>query len=784
MKKREKKLKVLSHLFCRVPGVLAMCVCASSAFCAQAPNPRSSGQAAHNVRDSGKVVSRSMTNRDSGDGGVVSRGAIIRRADNNVVSARAAKNTVARSGNVSRGTIGRSATVARSGTINARSGVVPNVSRSAVPMSHKTARSASNVVNAGGARLASGARATAVFSDVSKIGGGYAQCRESYATCMDQFCANANDTYRRCYCSSKFTEFRDTEMALDEAKVLLQQFEDNNLNAVDKTAAEVNAMYSATVGEAAIKNDVSGAQSILNEIGDLLSGKKKAKEEQKELTGLIDVDDIWGDSGSAFDIFSSNDEPEAVSLEGLALYNQTHKQCLEVVGDACSNAATLNMTTSAYNIMINQDCNLYEKKIDAQREAVMKTVRQAEKYLRDARLEEYRAHNSQDVNECISKVKTAILQDTACGENYKRCLDYSGKYINTSTGEPIYSPDLFGLTDIIKLDGSADVLGANPDFNRFLDERRMFATTALDSCRDLADVVWSEFKRSALIEISQAQDEKIEQVKDSCVSTMAECYDNQSGQLKEMDTTTAQASGAISASAARAMCKEKVDACSNLYGGGASGLAELQNFVDTVDSVKINEGCTEALTNYVQNDLCAPTANESGRKYPWGCRGKENELGVDNGLIMSRANVYCNTGTDLNNDLVDVAKTVETLVDNIKAELIVMYDIECDNVGGVWSAKGNADTARVITSNISSEFYSNLFGSGYSEDKLESGVCYANSVKLQCELQDEATGSKGLAKYDDASGKCVFSADWYKAQCEKIGGYYDEKTSSCLVLEE
>lgn len=770
MRKREKELKGLSQLFCRISGALAMCVCASSVMAAQAPNPRSVASSAQTSRNSSKVISRSTTNRENGDVSVVSRGAVMRRTDNDTVSARTAKNTVARSGGLSRSAVGRSATVARSGAINARSGAGANVSRSAVPMSHKTARSASNVVNAGVGRLASGARATAVFSDVSKIGGGYAQCRESYATCMDQFCANANDTYRRCYCSSKFTEFRDTEAALDEAKVLLQRFEDNNLNAVDKTAAEVNAMYSATVGEAAIKNDVSGAQSILNEIGDLLSGKKKTKEEKTALDGLIDVGDIWGDGDSAFDIFASNDEPETVALEGLALYNQTHNQCLQVVGDACSNAATLNMTTSAYNIMINQDCNLYEKKINAQREAVMKTVRQAEKYLRDARLEEYRAHNSQDVNECISKVKNAILSDVACGENYNRCLDYSGKYINSTTGEPIYSPDLFELTGIINLDGSADVLGKNPNFDKFLEEKRMFATTALDSCRDLADVVWSEFKRSALIEIAQAQDEKIQQVKDSCVSTMAECYDNQSGQLKDMDTTTAQASGAISASAARAMCKEKVDACSNLYGG----LKELQAFVNTVDSIKITEGCTDALTKYVQDELCAPAANETDRKYPWGCRDKKRTDIED--AIDLRKQVYCDVQDNTLN--INIDKTVTSLVDSVIAELEVMYNTECDAVGGIWVEDDESgDSTYVRDSNYEQKFYSAVIGGmkKTSEDGVSTfGVCYANSLKIQCEMQNTATN--GLAKYDEVAGKCVFEPDWYKNRCEFIGGYYENNT--------
>ncbi len=58
--------------------------------------------------------------------------------------------------------------------------------------------------------------------------------------------------------------------------------------------------------------------------------------------------------------------------------------------------------------------------------------------LRDARLEEYRNHNTADVNECLAKVRTALTQDTACGANYKRCLDYSGVYINSNTGSDLF----------------------------------------------------------------------------------------------------------------------------------------------------------------------------------------------------------------------------------------------------------------------------------------------------------------------------------------------------------
>ena len=541
----------------------------------------------------------------------------------------------------------------------------------------------------------------------------------------------------------------------------------------------------------------SGAQSILNEIGDLLSGKKKAVSSNATTTansgslGVISLDfstdmgDIWGGNGNFGDggesLFDNSKAVDMTDLEGIALYNASNKQCLQVMKDSCENSAILNMATSAYNIMITQDCNMYEKSLNKKREQVLTTVRQAEKILREARLEEYRAHNSRDVNECISKVQTAMFAETACGANYKRCLDYSGAYINPSTGGAVYSPRLFELTNIITLEGATgntDLLGQNPAFDKFLETKKMYAESALDSCRTIADNVWTEFKRMALIEIAQAQDEKIQQVKDSCVSTMAECYDNQSGQLKDMDTTTAQASGAISASAARAMCKEKVDACSNLYDGG---LDELKDFVNTVDSIKITEGCTDALTKYVQDELCAPAANETDRKYPWGCRDKKR-TDIEKAIGL-RKDVYCAVQQDdtLN---IDIDKTVTSLVDSVIAELDVMYDTECDAVGGIWVESGDTgDSTYVKNTNFEQKFYSAVIGGTKKtgDDGVNTfGVCYANSLKIQCEMQSTATN--GLAKYDEVAGKCVFEPDWYKNRCEFIGGYYENDT--CYIEKD
>lgn len=817
--------------FCKMSFVsAALCLVAGQVFAAQAPNPRSgvvvntetavssvspqraSGRDVVQVNNvatnatsartatterSSATVSRSATSRPST---TVSRSAAIPTTQNVVSSSRSA--TVARQGVV---TSNSGATASRAATSRAASS---NVVRSATSHSAtSTARAASNLSVVGASR-SSMARATAVFDDVSKIGGGYATCREAYATCMDQLCANANDTYRRCFCSSKFTEFRDIEAGLDQALQLLAQFEDNNLNAVDKTAEEVNAMYSATEGEMAIKNDTSGAAAMLAEIGDILSGKKTT--ETPTITGLIDVDftsdldDIWGDSGSS--IFSdSSSGVDLASLEGQELYTEAQKQCLQLITDSCENDAVLSMAKSAYSILITQDCNAYEKKINAQKEQVEQTVRTAEKYLREARLEEYRSHNSADVNECIEKVKTAVTADVACGTNYKKCLDYTGVYIDQN-GEPNYTPRFFELQNLITLDGGVgggDVLAQNSEFNSFLDTRRMFAETALDTCRDMSDIVWEEFKRQALIEISQAQDEKIEEVKMSCVSTIAECYDTQGGQLKDVDDTTSQYAGAISAMAARNMCADKVVACASLYGdtqgcefdgngkltkgntstgaGDSCGLTTLLGFVDTVDNVRIAEGCSTAIENYLK-DTCTPSTGDEG--YPWLCRTKdlgdfddEPDAGITASLaanIKSFAMKNCTESNEWEEVPAEAKTGATTILEELKEQMFAVLMTKCSEVNGLWVTQDQAGDGEKVTA-----FYTAVYG-GDTDKGTDFGACIENTVRTRC-LDYNSSSGEEVATYNSATDECEFTDDWYENKCLSIGGYFED--SVCYVAK-
>lgn len=636
-------------------------------------------------RSATSVIARSTTaNARHSRKTVTARPAVVRKAAN--VSVRSGARVISSGSNVSRSAVSKNGT-ARSAIINKKAST-SNVSRTAV------------------------SRATAVFDDVTKIGGGYANCRDAYATCMDQFCAVANDTYRRCFCSDKFSTLRETSDNIDQALNVLVSFQNENLEAVNKTAAEVSAMYSSTAGERAIRKDTSASQKMLNEIGDILSGKKsKKKNDYSVSTGILDfgdlsdVGDIWS-SGGYSTAFSSRTSDNMSGLEGYELYKRAGTQCAALMGDVCSKDSTFNLAASAYSVMVTQDCNILEKSINAKKENVVKTVKQAEQLLRQARLEEYRAHNSQDVNECLEKVEAAMLSSGACGSKYEKCLDYTGLYIDSSTGNPV-SHQLFDLTKIApELGGEGDVIEANPSWDAFLEEKKIFATTALDGCRSLADVVWSEYKRSAMIRIAQMQDAKIEEFKDSCVQTIKECYNTNDETLNLTSDTITNDMYDVSAGravAVRDMCYQDVMACAAMYGGsdgceydkntrkitkkrnGKCGLQSLLAYVDTVDSARVAQGCETVLVAKAHN-MCDPISTTT----------TSSSSSSTSSSSTSRAAVYKPTdSTGMQMKREDTWNRTKQLAEVVMQDVVASHDddvfVLCDP--GYYLPKGSASCA-------------------------------------------------------------------------------------------
>ena len=679
------------------------------------------GAQSPNMRGSAKNNARNENTEDS-----IGYGASVGVRQDRAMTTRSAN---------TQGVKARSARSAVNNDVKTRSAVKKTSARPEIVSS----KSSSNVAARSGV-----ARATAIFSDTSKIGGGYSECRDAYATCMDQFCAVANDTYRRCFCSDRFMGFRETSEKLDSALQMLADFQNVNLEMVDKSAAEVNAMYTATDGEKAIKRDSGAAQKLLNSINGLLSGKTSLSTKKTNSLGVLDFSgfnddtDIWN-SGDVFSFFGS-DNSNLADLEGKALYDKVSKQCADITRETCGSDAMFNLARSSYSVMINQDCNIYEKNLNAKRLSLEDTVRTAEKYLRDARLEEYRAHNSADVNECLAKVESAIRQPAVCGADYERCMDYTGKYISVATGEPIYSTALFELNKLITLDGSSDVLSANPNFSKELDKKREYASSALNTCRDVADTVWNEFKRAAIIQIAQAQDEKLQQAKDSCVTAIKACYDTQEGTLKEMDVTKAKATNAIATTAARSMCYDKVMACAALYGdpNGCKyddstkklvtntnckrndgkdckcGLQALLTFVDTVDSVKVAEGCEQALTKYA-HELCDDDIGTTNAVVYGKCaRGELSKTQLRAAMELHRKTFCVNDliNSDGSNSLQEndafntniMNQVIKDIYDAIK----IAFTSGCEDEGGEWKFATELQNPDALM--LKQEFYKKYYG--------------------------------------------------------------------------
>ena len=443
----------------------------------------------------------------------------------------------------------------------------------------------------------------------------YNECREAYFTCMDQFCATANDSYRRCICSSKLSEIQSHERALEDANEQLTDFKNFNLNAIDKSSTDISAMLTKTIGEQT-QNNYQSTTAFGNQYSGLSDILTTTKNKSLSTQGQID---IAGDINAIWATTILTDGKNIANLTGEALYNAVHAQCSELVFSKCLSTTTLNMVANAYGMYIENDCSILEKSLGKQKNSTDNAIRASEHAMHLARLENYNAHNSKSINDCVAQVRQDITADTACGSDYVHCLDITGLYLDKATGEPIYSPKFYQLAQMTSLSGDVLTNSTNRLLVSELNNLRKNAQRGLDTCRDISDEVWDEFMRQAIAEIYQGQQERIRQVKKECISVVNTCYDNQTMQLKDFSNSNSQILAGKRLELSEQICQETLTTCSNLYGGGSDGLPQLLIAMRNITDQKISNMCLTALTDYATN-LCAVPGNDTVHKYPYACR--------------------------------------------------------------------------------------------------------------------------------------------------------------------
>lgn len=432
---------------------------------------------------------------------------------------------------------------------------------------------------------------------------------------MDQFCATQNETYRRCACSSRLAQIQSRESLLSDTANQLQDFKDFNLSVIDKSASEVSAMISASDGEAlaSTKQDTSKSNQQLTNIGAILA---QAKSNSLSTAGTLD---IGGDIKQIWKTTDLADGANIANLTGESLYNAVHAQCSQMVSDTCGSKSTLNMVVSAYGMYIENDCTTLSNNLDSKTNAAKGTVRDTEREMHTARLENYNTHNTTSINDCIANVRADITANTACGPDYVHCLDVTGRYLNRDTGAPIYSANFYQLDGQVSLSGNILTNQTNRLIVAELNRMRIFAEQSLDTCRDIADDVWDEFIRQAITEIYQGQQSVIRTVKNNCLDVVNACYDEQNQSLKDFSNIKEQLLLGQRLELSEELCREKLDACSNLYGGGPDGFAALINAMHNLTDSKIAKSCRATLQDYAR-DICTVPNNDTLHGYPYACR--------------------------------------------------------------------------------------------------------------------------------------------------------------------
>ena len=455
-------------------------------------------------------------------------------------------------------------------------------------------------------------RAATASVSTRTFGNNYETCRDAYFTCMDQFCATQNDTYRRCVCSSRLQSIQDQEKLLSQTSTSLQDFHDFNIDAISKTAAEVKAMQSASDGELGIKEDTSNSATTLKNIKNVLNtSRQKALSTNGTLDIAGDIKSIWKTTEliRGYDI---------ATLSGEALYNAVHAQCSNIVSEQCA-TSDLKMVASAYGMYIENDCELLATSVKTKMTNANASIRSSRHEMQDARLENYNAHNSLSINDCIARVRQDITADTACGENYVHCLDITGKYLNITTGEPIYSPDFYQLEKQLSLSGDILKNSKNSAFVTTLNKKQKYAQVALDTCRDVAANVWDEFLRQAIVEIYQGQQGRVQDVKKECLQVVNQCYLNKSEALKNYADDASSIMTRQTLELSEEMCAEKLTTCSNLYGGGPEGLELLVSTMTNITDTTIAQECPALLQKYTEQ-ICIVPSSDTIHAYPYGCR--------------------------------------------------------------------------------------------------------------------------------------------------------------------
>ena len=416
----------------------------------------------------------------------------------------------------------------------------------------------------------------------------YSKCKTVYYECMDEFCANKDTNLRRCACSSRIHEFDNIKKQLNNAEDKMLDFNQRLLTvSLDKEdAAAINV---ATEGELAFQTkDTSESEKLLQKITKTLnsSGDSKITNNLSSISLSLDMDSVWDDVDSLSGISTS-------SKSGLGLYNAAHPICIEMAREVCSDDE-LTIVQDGYKLTIQQDCDTVAKSYKTLYNNAMNKIHESGALLDMSRLNVYQQRNSDDTLTCKKKILTQLSDASVCGENLYKCLDMTGKYIDPSTGKAFLSADLSDLKSLLQEpvgDEKWSKITQNESFVNFLNSKKAFLEPAIEQCQDISDMVWKDFLDDALSQIKLAQNAKIEEIRQSCTTLVAECKTNALNDLSAFDSRALSMFSVAADKTANEMCANVQNSCVALMGDSTDWQTGMTGIVTDITYDAIIDTC-------------------------------------------------------------------------------------------------------------------------------------------------------------------------------------------------
>ncbi len=449
----------------------------------------------------------------------------------------------------------------------------------------------------------------------------YSVCKDTFFKCMDEFCTNKDKQLRRCSCSSRSHDFDEARSRITDVEQKMLSFNERLLS-VNMEKGDAKALSKATEGETAFqKEDTSKSKKILDEISSKLKNAGSKSSFEKDMSSLS----LSMDSANSFDDLDSALGQETTLKEGVELYNSALPVCLDIASEVCKpEDATLAEET--YQMAIEKDCNTIEKTYELLNEKTISKIHEGNALLDMSRLDLYKKSNSESALLCMKKIQDAMYNKSVCGTNLELCLDSSGQYIDSKTGKfnLTVGERIVEFSTLITKPDSDDKKQSwsnfsekNQKFYEYIHRKYDRVKSATKVCKNMAETAKKEFIEDALKKIKAKQDEKIEELKQSCTALLSECMTKSYKQIADFDKRAVSIFGVKVFRTAYEMCQNARETCNALLNkdGKVSPQKEdewgagTENLNLEIAYQKIRSNCMEVGKQCIINQCKTDTGN-------------------------------------------------------------------------------------------------------------------------------------------------------------------------------